>query len=256
MIDCYVHGVGAWRPGQPDLAAMRANTHDPGAARPNAGLLQGPLKRRASLLTRMAIEVFEQAAVMSKTDTSRVMTVWAIAHGEIHTAVSLMDMMRTGDGKLSPTKFHNSVYNTASGYASIATHNQAPSTTLSGGAELVGATLLEATGLLASHGGEVIVVWADEPPPVPFELRFEATPLALALHLSTDPAGAMARLHDLRQETAISAEAPPNEIAIANALPLFENIANKKPGRVPLQPPTNESPRIWTIALSFDTNQS
>ena len=66
-------------------------------------------------------------------------------------------MMHEGEGKLSPTKFHNSVYNTASGYASIACGNHAPSSTISGGPEIVGIGLLEASGLLAEGARHVIV---------------------------------------------------------------------------------------------------
>ena len=55
-------------------------------------------------------------------------------------------MMLRGEGKLSPTHFHNSIHNTASGYASIATGNGAPSTTLSGGAELVASSFLDIFG--------------------------------------------------------------------------------------------------------------
>ncbi len=56
----------------------------------------------------------------------------------------MLEMMNQGTGKLSPTRFHNSVYNTASGYVSIATGNRSPSTTLTGGADLVGCALAEA----------------------------------------------------------------------------------------------------------------
>jgi hypothetical protein len=251
MIDCYVHGIGLWRPGVTDFAAWKSGEADASISKPTAGLLAGPLKRRASLLTRMAIEVFEQAARAAGSDMRTVKSVWAIAHGEIHTAVSLMGMMHTGEGKLSPTKFHNSVYNTASGYASIATQNHAPSTTLSGGPELVGAALLEAAGLLAAQGGEVIVVWADEPPPEPFELAFDAAPLAVALHLSSAPENALAVLHALRLERAGDVAHSAEDIAIANVLPLLRQIAQRKPGSVNLQRAIHAGERVWKVDVGF-----
>lgn len=253
MRDCYVHAVGLWRPGVPDFPTWQAGRIDEQERSPAAGLLAGPLKRRASLLTRMAIEVYAQAASSADAKSEEVMSVWAIAHGEIHTAVALLEMMHTGEGKLSPTKFHNSVYNTASGYASIATHDRAPSTTISGGTEIVGAALLEAIGQLDEHGGETIVVWADEPLPSPFSLPYDAEPLAVALRLSFDPSHAVARLSNLHRDANTSAEMPERkEFYIAAILPLLTRIVRRESASIELEAPRTPNDPTWKVDIRFD----
>jgi hypothetical protein len=244
----YVHGTGFWTPGQPGLAAHCEGRSDEAVAKPDAALLAGPSKRRASLLTRMAIEVFAQAAEQAKADVATVPSVWASVHGEICTAVDLMGMMHKGEGKLSPTKFHN---NTASGYASIACGNRAPSTTLTGGPEIVGAALVEAAGLLHEGASPVPVVWSDEPHPPPFDARPPRRPLALSLCLSNQAAGAIACIAELRRETrpAELSEAGYDGMYVAAALPLLERIFRRQPGPVALE--QGEDRVRWCCDLEF-----
>jgi hypothetical protein len=248
----YVRGAGFWTPGQASLASHCAGSTDEGVAKPEAALLAGPSKRRASLLTRMAIEVFAQAAAEGKADAASVPSVWAIVHGEICTAVDLMGMMHKGEGKLSPTKFHNSVYNTASGYASIASGNRAPSTTLTGGPEIVGSALVEAAGLLHEGARQVVVVWADEPHPPPFEAHPPRRPLALSLCVSNEEGdGALACLADLRREACAAEEldAGFEGMYVAAALPLLERIFRRQPGPVALE--QGAEPLRWRCDLGF-----
>src|SRR5262249_35016786 len=164
-------------PGFPDARSWCLGEADPAVLAPRGRLLEGPLHRRASALTRMAIDALEEAARAAGCDLGHVPTVWASVHGEHEASVALLAMMHQGDGKLSPTRFHNCVYNTASGYASIAAGNRAPSTTLSGGRELVASALLEALCMLEAEAREVAVVLADEPLRPPFDPRGARAPL-------------------------------------------------------------------------------
>lgn len=252
MKPLYVHGTGFWAEGYPTLAAYCSKTPDVSERKPEAALLQGASKRRASLLTRMAVEVFGQAAGEAGADLSSVNSVWAIVHGEINTAVELMGMMQAGEGKLSPAKFHNSVYNTASGYASIACANRAPSSTLTGGPEIVGAALVEAAGLLQAGAEQVVVVWADEVHPAPFESSEPREPLAMALCLSQQAAGSLACISHLRREPAglVPATKAFQGLHISAALPLLEGIETRAPGELTLDRGVGES-LCWTGELSF-----
>jgi len=139
----FIKGVGLWTPGFGTADAWCNGNPDAEIIKPGASLLKGPLKRRSSELTRIAVEVYEQASRMAGCDPSHVPSVWATAHGEHSNALRLLGMMHEGEGKVSPTSFHNSVHNTASGYASISTGNVHPSTTLTGGGELVSAAIME-----------------------------------------------------------------------------------------------------------------
>jgi len=185
----------------------------------------------------MAIEALQQATTGAGCDPANTPSVWATAHGEHTTALAMLEMMRSGGGKLSPIHFHNSVHNTASGYASIATHNCSPSTTLTGGDELVAAAFLEAFCCLDVADGDVVLVLADETLQPPFECGGASEPLAVAFYLSTRPDGAAAVLSGLRRD-----DVPPlkhhehfGSLYVSAALPLLERIVRRNPGNVALE---------------------
>lgn len=255
MNPLYVHGMGLFTPGYPNLASFIDQARDATADKPAAQLLAGPFKRRASLLTRMAVEAFHQAGAQASADLSTVPSVWGIVRGEIKIAVDLLGMMLQGAGKLSPTKFHNSVYNTASGYASIACKNQAPSTTLTGGREIVAMGLLESAGLLAEGATHVIAVWADEPYPTPFDAPITTLPMALSLCLSSDARGALAELREMRRAPGRPSEAPDAyaDLYLSTAIPLMRRIARRDPGRVALElPAADAEDSSWCIEVGFE----
>jgi hypothetical protein len=179
--------------------------------------------------------------------------VWATSHGEHATAIKILGMMRSGEGKLSPTHFHNSVHNAASGYASIATGNCAPSTTLTGGAELVASTFLEAICHLEAGAEDVVVVLADEPLLPPFDRSDGTAPLALAFCLSSRSEGAGAVLVDFRRD----AVAPVKHcdrfgpLYVEGGLPLLERIVLRRPGTVALEVVSERSGPIHCVDLEL-----
>ena len=184
MKPAYIRGLGLWTPGYPSATTWCRGDFDPSIEAPDVALLTGPLRRRSTGLTRMAVEVFQQATTAAGCDVGTLPSVWATSNGEHTTAIKILGMMRRGEGKLSPTHFHNSVHNTAGGYASIATGNCAPSTTLTGGAELVASSFLEAMCHLGVSTEDVVVILADEPLLPPFDRGGGTSPLALAFCLS------------------------------------------------------------------------
>lgn len=232
-----VTGVGLWTPRLPGAAAFFDDREDPEATRPGAPLLDGALRRRATPLTRMGIEVMHQATSMAATELSTLPSVWATDNGEHSVAIDLLGMMLRGEGKLSPTKFHHSVHNTASGYASIATGNRSPSTTLTGGSELVVSALLEAVCMIDLLERDVLLVLADEPLLPPFARDEVCTPLALALVLSPDTGNAIAELGSVRREAPAPVARHPRfgSMHVSAALPLFDRIVTGRPGPVALE---------------------
>ena len=251
-MEAYVRGVGFWTPGFPSAEAWCSNQSSPEALKPEAGLLEGALGRRATGLTRLGVEVLQQAAADAKVELSTVPTVWASAHGEHETAVAILRALFVGDGRISPTKFHNSVYNTAAGYASIATGNRAPSITLSGGADLVAMALLESLCLLSAGASNVIVVMFDEPMLAPFEAREAKTPLSVAFCVSKDPAGARARISGLRRDWASPAPLHPRfgGLYVSAAIPLLEATMLQRSACVPLELQRGQAQPIWMIDVS------
>lgn len=201
MKPVYLKGVGLWTSHCTSAADWsRGKREASEVSRAAASLLEGPLKRRASKLTRMSVDAFEQAVAQAGSDPSSIPTIWATAHGEHGTAIALLKMMRRGEGKVSPTHFHNSVHNTPSAYASISAGNGAGSTTLTGGPELVASALLEAFCQLHAGQNEIAVVVADEPLQGPFVREDMPAPLAIAFVFSSSERGAVAQLDHLRLE--------------------------------------------------------
>jgi hypothetical protein len=248
-----VRGVGFWSPGHPGPASWATGRPDPDAQEPPAALLAGGTRRRTSGLTRMAAEVFEQAVRAADADPASVWSVWATAHGEIEIAVHMLEAMNRGSGKISPTRFQNSVYNTASGYVSIATGNRAPATTLAGGPELVGTTLVETFCQLAAGASEVVAVLADEPLHPPLDACGTTAGMAIALCLSSDTRGAGAVLSGLRRADVkpVPQREPFAGLYVSGALPLLESIAAGRPGTVPLQVESGDPGPVWCLDLEL-----
>ncbi len=253
MRPVYVCGLGLWAPGHADPAAWCLRKEDPSVEVPEATLLTHALRRRASHLTRMGVEVLQQAISRGGRDSTNTPSVWATAHGEHETALAILGMMQRGEGKLSPTQFHNSVHNTASGYASIAAGNCVASTTLTGGSELVATTFLEGMCLLEAGESDVVLVLADEPLRRPFDQHTPGASLALSFCLSARRHGAIAVLADLRRH-----HAPPikrherfGSLYVSAALPLLERIVLGEPGIVALEFESEDAGPVWCLDLEL-----
>lgn len=237
MKPVHLRGLGLWTPGFATPEAWCRGERDADAQIAAAEMLEGPLRRRASELTRASVEVFGQAVRSANVDPATVATIWATAHGEHGTAIKLLKMMLRGDGKVSPTHFHNSVHNTSSAYASIAGGNATGSTTLTGGPELVSSALLEAFCQIDAGQREVIVVLGDEPLHAPFERADMQAPLAVAFCLSAEADAASFELANLRRDTLPTAK--PHDalggLYVSAALPLLEHVVVGKSGTIPLE---------------------
>jgi hypothetical protein len=253
MRPVYLHSVGLWTPGYADAEAWCRGEADPGAVEPAAGLLVGALRRRASALSRMACEALQQAVEGAGASPERTPSIWVTVHGEHETAVAILDMMRRGEGRVSPTRFHNSVHNTPSGYASIATGNRQPSTTLTGGSEVLASALLEAICQLEAGASDVALVLADEPLRPPFDARGALAPLAVAFGLSSRAAGARAALAGLRRDAVspVKRREPFGALYVAAALPLLERAVLGRPGTVALELEGGADGPVWCVDLEL-----
>jgi hypothetical protein len=150
---------------------------------PPASLLHPRLRRRTSTLTRAAVTALEAALAGSGVAIDQVRFVLVSSFGEIETTVDLLAQLGEPGGPISPTKFHNSVHNTATGYLSIASGNNRESTALAGGPHNLEVGLLEALAGLAETGEDVVLLFAEELLPRPFERRDADPTFAVALHL-------------------------------------------------------------------------
>ena len=184
-----LRGIGVWTPGYADAAAwsqrhVPGDSPDPRVEAPRAELLPPMLRRRTSLLTRMAAEVAHQAIVAGKVDPHTVPIIYGSVYGEIRTTVDILAAMLDPAAPMSPTRFHNSVHNTAAGYVSIATQNRSGNAALTAGAATVAMGLLECVGLVVQTGGPCVLVVAEEALPEPLAAGRTWAPLAAAFALA------------------------------------------------------------------------
>jgi hypothetical protein len=253
MRPVYVRGCGLWTPGFPDAASWCRGIAEPALRSAPGRLLAGPLHRRASALTRMAADALEEAAREARCDLAGVPSVWATVFGEHETAVAILEAMHQGEGKVSPTRFHNSVHNAASGYVSIAAGSRAPSTTVTGGREVVASALFEAQCMLAAGAPEVLLVLADEPLLPPFDAQGGRAPLALAFALAAAPRGALAALSGLRRDRVapVKRDERFGGLLVSAGLPLLEYVALRRPGCVALELEGEPAMDVWCVDVEL-----
>jgi hypothetical protein len=239
--EAFVEGLGLWSPGYPTPQAWTERRRDPFAVKPECRLLASRLGRFTSLVTRLAVEVLDQAVRQGGVDPSTVATVFGSANGEIRTVFEQLDMIDQ-EGSPSPARFGNSVHNAASGLFSIASKNMGFTTALSADRSTFAVCLLEALAWLDCGGGSVVLSVADEPLPAHLvEAGASFDPLGIGVLLSPETSGrSLGRIGRLRWEPALEATSiiPPNLAAnpCAAGLHLVEALLHGRTGTVPLEP--------------------
>ena len=144
------------------------------------------MRRRIELLGRMAL----QTAYWSAADSAPCPVVFASRWGDAKRSLSLLTQLASGEA-LSPTAFSMSVHNAIGALFSIARQDQGNYTAVASGPETVEAAFCEAIGLLADGAPAVMVVYYEEPLPVPFQHFDEpdAFPHAWACRVTTAVSG-------------------------------------------------------------------
>lgn len=183
---CFVEALAMWTPEFPTLQAFLARERVPDVSRPPAEILSARARGRASTLTRVFAEIHGQLQPTTATPLAAqvgIPSVYASCFGEMETTLKLLDQM-DDEPRLSPIRFQASVHNTASGLISLETKNRAFSTAVAAGNGTFAMALLEAQAWLSCHGGEILLLVADEElaPRLDPDLRF--APLGVGLRLS------------------------------------------------------------------------
>ncbi len=219
-------GWDAW------CTAMRGDTPAP-AIKPNPSLLSANERRRASDSVLLAICVAEQAVRASWRDVSQLASVFTSAHGDLPITDAMCMQLAQAPLQLSPTRFHHSVHNAASGYWAIASGCRAPSTAVSAHQHSFAAGLLEALVHCACEHEPVLLVGYDtEALGLLADVNTSRGLLGVALVLSPERGDAgLGTLHwqleegdaappPLRSATARALQSN----AMSDALPLFESL--------------------------------
>lgn len=179
-----IGAAGAGIAGWADLnqALKEPVRYAPGAAETATSFLSAAEKRRASALTRLVLAAAEQAC---PTPPPNLRAVFVSNTGDGPTTHAICAALAAPEPAVSPTRFTNSVHNAAAAYWSIALHNTAATTSLSGGENGFSAGLIEASQLLRQGDAPVLLVVYDAPFPFPLADQVGIRqPLALALLLT------------------------------------------------------------------------
>lgn len=241
-------GVGFMAPGLADWAGARAVLR--GAApyqpaplpAPSPAALPPNERRRATLGTRLALAVTEQATRGLGLDPAALPAVFAASESDLGIIDRLCTDIFGRRTPVSPTVFHNSVHNAVAGYWSIAQGCRAASTSLSAWDGSLAAGLLEAAVQLTEATRPLLLIAYDLPgPPLLAAHRPLAGPCAAALLLApaaTHPPGAAPALATLALDLAPAG--PPETLPPALGADLEALRAGNPAARV--------LPLLWRLA--------
>jgi len=136
-------------------------------AKPAVSLLPPAERRRAAASVAWSLAVAQEAAVNCGLEASAFAVVFVSSDGDGDIVHRLCTALATPAAAVSPTDFHNSVHNAATGYWSIGAHSMAASTALCAYDNSFAAGLLEAACQIATEKRPVLLVAVDLPYPPP-----------------------------------------------------------------------------------------
>lgn len=140
-------------------------------------------RRRTTPLIKLALQCI-QGLLKDNDDLQNVSTVFASSDGDLEITEKISAALAEDEKMVSPTLFHNSVYNAPAGYWSIAALMRGASTSMSAGDATFMCGLQEAITQVEVDGGTVLFVAYDYPaPPLLNECRHIDHPLAIAIRL-------------------------------------------------------------------------
>jgi hypothetical protein len=194
MSTCIVKSVGIAAPGlagwNASLDVLRGVTaHVTTPESPYAPALLPPNeRRRATAAVRQAFRAAEDA--VAGFPANNLASVFASSDADMSVLNRICSALAQSPRVISPTDFHNSVHNAASGYWSIAVQSMQPTTTLAAFDASFTAGLVEAVALVRERNADVLLAAYDAVAPEPL---LAARPLghsaSVALVLGADPAG-------------------------------------------------------------------
>lgn len=163
----FIDGIALWAPTLPGWHMARAAFRgecplaDPPLRRPAPAMLPPAERRRLPDSVALALEVAAQAVAQSGLDAADLASVFTSAHGDLHITDYMCSTLVHAPRSVSPTRFHNSVHNAASGYWTMATGCMQASTAVSAYLHSFAAGWLEAAAQCAADDRPVLLVGGD-----------------------------------------------------------------------------------------------
>ena len=191
MMQLYLEGLGLLGPGLQSWAASRAvlGGEAPYSFAPTvlraATMLPATERRRAGVPVKLALAVAEEAFIHAGRETGSAATVFTSSEGDCDNIHAINCILADKPAEMSPTRFHNSVHNSAAGYWCIAAGSREPSTSLCAYDASFVAGLLESATQVVVNDAVVALVAYDHAYPEPMSaLRPIAGAFGVALILA------------------------------------------------------------------------
>lgn len=163
-------GMGGWFEASAVLSGS-APYESVSTVLPAPELLPPAERRRASRIVKAGLAVGLEACRHAELEPGTLANVFAASGGDGHNCHALCELLATDDRQISPTRFHNSVHNAASGYWSIATGATPAAQVLGAYDASFAAGLLEAMSQVEATGQPVLLVACDSEYPEPLNAK-------------------------------------------------------------------------------------
>jgi len=225
-------GLAGWKAGRLVLGGLAPYRSEP-MPRPIPDILPPTERRRSSEAVRLAVAVAQEAMDGGGIHTDYVATVFTSSEGDGAVTHKICEVLASPERDLSPTLFHNSVYNAPAGYWSIATGSRLPSTSLCAWNFSFAAGLLEAASQATVEQQPVLLIAFELPLPAPlYAVRPVEQGLAAALLLTPQETSASLMRCDIRIDQEGSASPLPPMVPkafhsnpVGRGLPLLQALA-------------------------------
>lgn len=247
-----LHGVGMLGPGLDNWTQCRACLRGEAAYQAAATVLPAPEmlppaeRRRASRVIKLTLAIGAEAVQHAAADAAELASVFISSTGDGHNCHALCETLASTQRDISPTRFHNSVHNTAAGYWCIATGATGPCQVLAAYDASFAAGLLEAAVQVHTEQRDVLLLAYDSDYPEPLKTcrpMPDAAGVALLLRPAAGPADAhaLAELAITWCAGAAPAEQPVLDVGLQalsqaipamRALPLLQVLASGQAGQV------------------------
>ena len=251
-LDAHIDGVGVLGPGLNDWAQAQAVLRGdaPHVAQrtvlPVPQILPAAERRRATAVIKLTLASGLEAVAHAGLNAADLATVFTSSGGDGRNCHEICAALAGSDRLLSPTRFHNSVHNAASGYWGIATKAMAPSAVLCAFDASFTAGLLEALVQTALLRQPVLLLAYDTHYPEPLH-RVRPIPDSFGVALVLTPQAGVRSLARLRLDPASPFTELPTDtlsdatlealrcaIPAARALPLLRALARRETARIVL----------------------
>jgi hypothetical protein len=126
-LTAYIEGIGLLGPGLTGWPGSQAALSGQQAYQPHKTVLPPPAllpaaeRRRSGAIVKLTLATGLEATAAAGLDAADLPSVFSSSGGDGENCHVICEMLASDDRLISPTRFHNSVHNTASGYWCIAT---------------------------------------------------------------------------------------------------------------------------------------